>query len=103
VSTVLVIAGLLFALVLFAGVLLAALFGLGAFLAWRRDRSKRFDQHADKALNLGSSTVSGVPYVPGTHSDNCCRNVRLDELVADFDWHAAEYEMRSGSGWTSGN
>jgi len=61
-------------------------------------RSKRFDRHAATALDVGSSTASGVPYVQSNHpqdcAEKCCWEIRLTELHDAVDWGAYEHEMR---------
>lgn len=46
------------------------------------------------------NTTPGRPvYVKSDHPEDCakqcCWDIRLNELVADFDWDAREHEMRS--------
>jgi hypothetical protein len=57
------------------------------------------DEAGDEYQRASWFTGSGVPVVDGGHPKDCggkcCFEVRLTDLVAAFDWHAAEHEMRS--------
>jgi hypothetical protein len=57
------------------------------------------DSQHDEYQRASWFTDAGVPVVDGGHPKDCggkcCFEIRLTELVAAFDWHAAEHEMRS--------
>jgi hypothetical protein len=92
----------------FVGAVLIAS-GCLALLCLRREPDPydaRFAETPDPVNEAGDEyqraswfTDAGVPVVDGGHPKDCggkcCFEVRLTELVAAFDWHAAEHEMRS--------
>ncbi len=88
------------ALLLLSGVGAALLLSHGSRLDEQHDTdgSKRFDRHADEALNVGRTAAGSVPYVPSNHpkdcAEKCCWEIRLTEMHDAFDWSAYEYEMR---------
>lgn len=60
-------------------------------------RAKYFT--GEEAVQLQATAPREVPYVVSDHPADCakacCWEIRLAEMVNDFDWSAREHEMRS--------
>lgn len=87
-AAILVLAGALYVLLAYEHVVAA--------LWYRLDRDP--DVYPPEAAPDPVDEHFGSIYVESDHPRDCakacCWEIRLNELVHQYDWHAAEYEMR---------
>jgi hypothetical protein len=71
---------------------------LRAFVHWLRTPADADNPYALDPVDEHFTSTTGSVYVKSDHPEDCaqtcCWEIRLNELVDQYDWHAAEYEMR---------